>query len=159
MGVLGFIKRAPRGPPCTGTSKLDKSKLFHIALLHGARVVARLSRRALRSLLPWAHRARRAVCVLRCSALLAAQHRVRGSITAATTSFQTVLHTSTCTDIESAIAVARITMIRCLPHGRFCQLRVPASRTTLHARRHPCYTHSRHYTPPRSRPLGERHGL
>ena len=53
---------------------------------------------------------------------------------------------------RSAIAVARITMIRCLPHGRFCQLRVPASRTTLHARRHPCYTHSRHYTPPRLRP-------
>ena len=109
-----------------------------------------LSRRAQRSLLPWAHRARRAVCVLGRSALLSAQHRACGSITAATTSFQAVLHTSTCT--ESAIAVARITMIRCLPHGRFCQLRVPASRTTLHARRHPCYTHSRHYTPPRLRP-------
>ena len=95
-----------------------------------------LSRRALRSLLPRAHRARRAVCVLRCSALLAAQHRVRGSITAATTSFQTVLHTSTCTDVESSIDVARITMVRCLPHGRFCQLRLPASHTALHACRH-----------------------
>merc|ERR1711998_232089 len=51
---------------------------------------------------------------------------------AATTSVEA----STCTDVESSIDLARITMIRCLPHGRFCQL--PASRTTRHAHRHCC---------------------
>merc|ERR1711998_808734 len=55
---------------------------------------------------------------------------------AATTSVEA----STCTDVESSIDLARITMIRCLPHGRFCQL--PASRTTRHAHRH-CYSPGR----------------
>lgn len=102
-------------------------------------IYARREPAPLRSLLPRAHRARRAVCVLGCLDLLAAQHRVCGSITAATTSLQAVLHTSTCTDMESCVDVAQC--------SGACHTAASASSA--------CLPLALHYTPPPSMLLSQ----
>ena len=77
--------------------------------------------------------------MLGCLDLLAAQHRVCGSITAATTSLQAVLHTSTCTDMESCVDVAQC--------SGACHTAASASSA--------CLPLALHYTPPPSMLLSQ----